>query len=62
MTNDTEQRYALHEAEAELERRKCASQGHDWVFPQMRLMDETPTRVMCRRCGWSGSVTMGPRP
>jgi hypothetical protein len=59
MTTDT---YTLAEAERELKRRACARIGHSMDFGPRLLKDEVPATVLCTRCGWTGTVTMGARP
>ena len=63
MSNDTdEQRFTLAEARREIARRTCHDRGHDFDFKPRRLMDEAPTGIICARCGWSGTITMGEKP
>ena len=50
---------SLEEAQAELQRRECATYGHSWEV--IEALAAGPVRVVCA-CGWSGAVTMGDRP
>ena len=52
--------YTLAEAQRELALRECARHGHTWTIHQN--IASGPLRISCDRCGWSGGVTMGPRP
>lgn len=54
--------YTLVEAQRELRRRECRARGHDFDFMPRTLADEAPTGIICERCGWSGTVTMGEKP
>jgi hypothetical protein len=58
MKNDTEQRYTLREAQLELARLECDRDGHAWDVGETLA---GPVRIVCRRCGWVGNVTMTPR-
>jgi hypothetical protein len=54
MSNDTEPRYTLAEAKAELSKRECSQLGHDLVVwerePTLGRRDFPPLGVQCVRC------------
>jgi len=52
--------YTLAEAQRELARLECVNHGHSWTIHEN--MTNGPLRISCDQCGWSGGVTMGPRP
>lgn len=67
MTNDTERRFTLDEAAAELRKQECRRFGHDWDVVAYGTLGNggagaAPVGIRCGRCGWSGRVTMGDRP
>lgn len=58
----TEVTYTLAEAERELRRRECRTQGHAWDFMPRELAREEPRGIICTRCGWTGAITMDEKP
>jgi hypothetical protein len=61
MSNDSDL-YTLAEADRELRRRTCETNGHDFAFQPRRLSEEAPAGITCMRCGWMGSIVMDEKP